>query len=73
MRLAAQVGIGADDVIAEVRPVHKVAAVKDLHAQGRTATMVGDGSDVAIEASDLTLVRVICARPPMRSGYPAPH
>jgi len=74
--VAAQVGIEPDDVIAEVLPAGKVAAITDLQASGATVAMVGDGvndaaalaqadlglamgtgSDVAIEASDLTLVR----------------
>ncbi|PRY43336.1 heavy metal translocating P-type ATPase [Umezawaea tangerina] len=74
--VAAQVGIDAADVVAEVLPAEKVDAVRDLQARGRVVAMVGDGvndapalaaadlglamgtgSDAAIEAGDLTLVR----------------
>jgi Cu+-exporting ATPase len=72
--IAASAGI--DEVMADVQPEQKVAAVRDLQAQRRVVAMVGDGvndaaalaqadlglamgtgADVAIEASDLTLVR----------------
>ncbi|WUN24817.1 heavy metal translocating P-type ATPase [Streptomyces sp. NBC_00316] len=74
--VAAEVGIGRDDVYAEVMPEGKVEVVERLQAQGRSVAMVGDGindaaalaradlglamgtgTDAAIEAGDLTLVR----------------
>ncbi|MEI7778674.1 MAG: heavy metal translocating P-type ATPase [Actinomycetes bacterium] len=74
--IAAEVGIAADDVRADVRPEGKAAAIAELQREGATVAMVGDGvndaialatanlglamgsgTDVAIEASDITLVR----------------
>ncbi|CAL9451497.1 heavy metal translocating P-type ATPase [Streptomyces sp. enrichment culture] len=74
--VAAEVGIDAEHVIAEVMPEDKVEVVRRLQAEGRSVAMVGDGvndaaalaqadlglamgtgTDAAIEAGDLTLVR----------------
>ncbi|XAS64068.1 heavy metal translocating P-type ATPase [Micrococcaceae bacterium Sec5.8] len=74
-KVAADVGIAAEDVFAGVLPEGKVDAVRKLQAGGATVAMAGDGvndaaalaqadlgiamgsgTDVAIEAADLTVM-----------------
>ncbi len=53
--VAEQVGITADNVIADVLPTEKADAIRDLQARGRTVAMVGDGvnDSVALAVADI--------------------
>ncbi|UMB68874.1 heavy metal translocating P-type ATPase [Mycobacterium paraterrae] len=54
-RVAEQVGISADNVIAGVLPTEKSDAIEHLQASGRTVAMVGDGvnDSVALAVADI--------------------
>jgi P-type Cu+ transporter len=61
--IAAQVGIPHEHVLAEVLPEDKANLVKRLQEQGLVVAFAGDGismgtgTDIAMEASDITLVK----------------
>jgi Cu+-exporting ATPase len=56
-RIAAEVGIGSGDVIAEVLPAEKAEHIRRLQSEGRVVAMVGDGVNdaAALASADLGL------------------